>query len=248
MTHWAKMRSWLSMLGQDYEASTIAYRYYAKGSIPEDAVLKDHIGELLKGYAQILQQRPAIQQDSTQWWIFQANPKFYNIDDVIHDLPEITWMVKHEAMRASVGDRVFFWRAGREASVIALGTIVEEAKLRENLQAEEQYILNNERLGGTQYRVLVRIDERLQEPLLRTAIAADPRLKDLMILRFANYSTFKIAPHHADAILELIENIEQPPLQIPANSDRRVWIYAPGENAEYWDEFYGDPKSALGGR
>lgn len=24
------------MLGQDYEASTIAYRYYAKGQIPED--------------------------------------------------------------------------------------------------------------------------------------------------------------------------------------------------------------------
>jgi 5-methylcytosine-specific restriction enzyme B len=99
-------------LGQDYEASTIAYRYYAKGEIPEDAVLNGHIEELLKGYEQILQQQPERQQATTQWWIFQANPKFYNIDDAIHDLSEITWTVKHDAMRASVGDRVFFGEPG----------------------------------------------------------------------------------------------------------------------------------------
>lgn len=166
-------------LGQDYEAGTVAYRYYAKGKIPDDATLNDHLEELLTGYALILQQRPEEQQATTQWWMFQANPKFYNVDDAIHDLSQLTWTVKHEATRASVGDRVFFWRAGREAGVIALGTIIEPATLRENLSTEEQYLLNIERLGGAQMRVLVRIDERLHEPLLRTAIAADPDLKTL---------------------------------------------------------------------
>jgi hypothetical protein len=126
------------MLGQDYEASTIAYRYYAKGQIPEDAALNDDIERLLTGYDQILEQRPAEEQTSTQWWIFQANPKIYDIDSAIRDLSEITWTVKHEATRASVGDRVFFWRAGRDAGVIALGTIIEAAASRESPPIEQQ--------------------------------------------------------------------------------------------------------------
>jgi hypothetical protein len=197
-------------LGQDYEASTVAYRYYAKGNLPEDAKLNIDLEQLLASYEQILDQRPVEKQTSTQWWIFQANPKFYNIDAAIHDLQQLTWTVKHDAARASVGDRVFFWRAGREAGIIALGTIVEPARSRENLAAEEQYVFNPERLGGTQARVLVQIDQRLDEPLLRTTIAAEPRLKDLMILRFANYSTFKVPQHHANALLELIENTDRP--------------------------------------
>jgi hypothetical protein len=233
------------VLGQDYEASNIAHRYYAKGEIPEDAILNEDIEQLLAGYDQVLQQRPTMEQTSTQWWIFQANPKIYNIDGALNDLSELTWTVKHEATRASVDDHVFFWRAGREAGVIALGTIIEPPTVRENLPTEEQYLLNPERLGGAQSRVLVRVDRRLDEPLLRTAIAADPRLKDLMILRFANYSTFKVAPNHAEAILELIENIEQPAADI-ASKGRRVWVYAPGENAEYWDEFYEGGLMAIG--
>jgi hypothetical protein len=234
------------VLGQDYEASTIGHRYYAKGAVSEDAVLNDDIEQLLVGYDQILEQRPTMEQASTQWWIFQANPKIYNLDSAVHDLSELTWTVKHEATRASVGDRVFFWRAGREAGVIALGTIIEPATLRENLPTEEQYLLNAERLGGAQSRVLVRVDRRLDEPLLRTAIAADPRLKDLMILRFPNYGTFKVPPPHASAILEMIDNIEQPAAAMASETGRRVWVYAPGENAEYWDEFYEGSFMAIG--
>ena len=233
-------------LGQDYEAGTIAYRHYSKDAIPKDDVLNADLGQLLIAYDQILRQRPVLNQKSTQWWIFQANPKLYNIDAAIRDLPELTWTVKHEALRASVGDRVFFWRAGREAGVIALGTIIEPPTDRENLPAEEQYVLNLERLGGTQSRVLVRVDQRLDEPLLRTVIAADPRLKELMILQFANYSTFKLPPHHADTIQDLIDNIEQPPPDHAVEADRRTWVYAPGENAEYWDEFYERGIMAIG--
>jgi len=234
------------VLGQDYEASTIAYRHYSTGAVPEDAALNDDIDQLLTAYNQILQQRPAAEQESIQWWIFQSNPKIYNIDGAVRDLSELTWTVKHEALRASVGDRVFFWRAGREAGVIALGTIIEAPAGRDNLPAEEKYLLSPERLGGTQSRVLVRVDQRLDEVLLRTAIAADPRLRDLMILRFANYSTFKVLPHHADAILELIDNIEQPPPDVIAETARRMWIYAPGENAEFWDAFYEGGFMAIG--
>src|SRR5262249_35856743 len=155
-------------------------RHYDKGKIPEDPVLNGDLEQLLKGYEQILDKRPADKLEFTQWWIFQGNPKFYDVDSAIHDLSELTWTVKQEATRASVGDRVFFWRAGREAGIIALGTITERASQRESLPTEEQYLLSPERLGGSQMRVLVRIDRQLVEPLRRTTIAAEPRLKDLV--------------------------------------------------------------------
>src|SRR5262249_27272058 len=122
-------------LGQDYEASTIAYRFYTKNEIPDDQQLDRDLEQVLTAYDRIIQQKPK-DPSSSQWWIFQANPKLYNIDGAIHDLSELTWTVKHEATRASVGDRVFFWRAGREAGVVALGTIIEAATSREILQIE----------------------------------------------------------------------------------------------------------------
>jgi hypothetical protein len=205
----------------------------AKGAIPEDAILYGDLDQLLAGYDEILKQRATLEQPSTQWWIFQANPKMYNIEGALHDLSDLTWTVKHEATHVSVGDWVFFWRAGREAGVIALGTIIEPATVRETLVTEEQYVLNTDRLGGSQSRVLVRVDRRLDEPLLRTAIVADPRLKDLMILRFANYGTFRVSAHHARTILELLENVELRAPDAAVEMARRVWVYAPGGHAEF---------------
>ena len=53
-------------LGQDYEASTIAHRYYAKGEIPEDTALNDDVEQLLSAYDKILEQRPTLDQVSAQ--------------------------------------------------------------------------------------------------------------------------------------------------------------------------------------
>jgi len=233
-------------LGQDYEASTIAYRFYAKGQIPDDKILNSDLDALLHAYDRVLDRERELPSGKKQWWIFQANPKIFDIDGAIRDLSELTWTVKHEATRAAVGDRVFVWRAGREAGVIALGTIIEAALPRENSPDEVPYIIDKERLGGIQPRVRFQIDERLKEPLFRTAISAEPRLQDLMILRFANYSTFKLSPQHSAALIEMIDDIkDQPaaPLEGPAH---RVWIYAPGEDAEYWDEFYESGIMAIG--
>jgi 5-methylcytosine-specific restriction protein B len=234
------------VLGLDYEASTIAYRYYAKGEIPDDKTLNMELGLLLDVYDRVLKQRPIEAAPTTQWWIFQAHPKIFDIDSALRDLSELTWTVRHEATRAAVGDRVFIWRAGREAGVVALGTIIEEAVDRDISPDELPYLLDTERLGGLQARVKVRIDQRLDEPLLRTAIAAEARLKDLMILRFANYGTFKLAPHHAAALVEMIEDIEERPATTDREPHRRVWIYAPGENAEHWDELYENGIMAIG--
>jgi len=59
-------------------------------------------------------------------WIFQGNPKVFDIDDYLARYPElIYWRVSRYRQEISVGDRAFIWRAGADAGAIASGTIVE---------------------------------------------------------------------------------------------------------------------------
>ena len=141
------------VLALDYEASTIAYRHFAKGQIPNDRTLDEDLGRLLTAYDKALEHRSKIDPAINQCWIFQANPKIFDVDAALHELSELTWTVKHEATRAAIGDQVFIWRSGREAGVVALGTIIEGAIHRELPAEELPYAIDNERLGGTQARV-----------------------------------------------------------------------------------------------
>src|SRR5205823_7045995 len=99
--------------------SSDLYRYYAKGQIPNDRTLDEDLRRLLTAYDKVLEQRLTIDPATKQWWIFQANPKIFDIDAALRELSELTWTVKHEATRAAVGDRVFIWRSGKEAGVVA---------------------------------------------------------------------------------------------------------------------------------
>lgn len=59
-------------------------------------------------------------------WIFQGNPKKFDLDDYLARYPElIYWRVPRYQAEVAVGFRAFIWRAGPEAGVVASGTIVE---------------------------------------------------------------------------------------------------------------------------
>ena len=56
-------------------------------------------------------------------WIFQANPSIYAIDRALRDLPAIEWTVRQHRSDVHAGDRVYVWRSGSQAGVIAVGTV-----------------------------------------------------------------------------------------------------------------------------
>src|SRR5262249_55023168 len=107
--------------------------------------------------------------------------------------------------------------------------------------AEAAYALDRDRLLGPKLRVRLRIDRTITPPLLRSTIAAEPRLKDLMILKFANYGTFSVEQTHAEALLGKLEELDS-----QTGQGKRTWLYAPGRGAEYWDEFYESALMAIG--
>lgn len=59
-------------------------------------------------------------------WIFQGNPRKFDIDDYVSRYPElIYWRTPRYDKDISVGDRAFLWRSSPNAGVIAIGTVIE---------------------------------------------------------------------------------------------------------------------------
>ncbi|MCT7953531.1 EVE domain-containing protein [Ancylothrix sp. C2] len=45
-------------------------------------------------------------------WLFQGNPKYYRLRDVIRDSEQMPWLVTRYSKGMAVGDAVLSWQAG----------------------------------------------------------------------------------------------------------------------------------------
>jgi hypothetical protein len=55
------------------------------------------------------------------FWIFHANPRYYNLSAAIIELREMKWEVNQYKKEIHKGDRVFLWEAGKNAGVVCGG-------------------------------------------------------------------------------------------------------------------------------
>jgi 5-methylcytosine-specific restriction protein B len=65
-------------------------------------------------------------------WIFQGNPKYYDVIGAIKDLNVITWSVKQYQNQIKKGDRAYIWVSGPEGGIVASGVILCDPEIREN--------------------------------------------------------------------------------------------------------------------
>jgi len=73
-------------------------------------------------------------------WIFQANPKIFDINGAIAELKEINWKVSRYRDRIHAGDTVYIWEAGEEAGIIAIGKILSNPALIEDSEPEKKFL------------------------------------------------------------------------------------------------------------
>ena len=59
------------------------------------------------------------------YWIYQGNPKTYDIDTYLATHPYIYWNSPNHRQDVNVGDYVFLWRAHKNSGLVAIGQIVE---------------------------------------------------------------------------------------------------------------------------
>jgi HJR/Mrr/RecB family endonuclease len=64
-------------------------------------------------------------------WVFQANPKLYDIAAAIDAGIDTNWAMNQGRKLVSPGDRVFFWESGPAAKLLAIGRIISAVYERE---------------------------------------------------------------------------------------------------------------------
>jgi hypothetical protein len=150
-------------------------------------------------------------------WIFQANPKYYDIDSAVRELSDQTWLVAQSRNEIHVGDRVYLWKSGPDAGIIAVASVVTEPAEIFAAEGENKYNRAPERFAGKKLRVALHVEKVLSNPITRAQLKSHPTLSSLTILSFANATNFRVHPNQAEALDELIANDESP--IVP-----RVWI------------------------
>ncbi|WP_221563173.1 AAA family ATPase [Alkalihalobacillus sp. TS-13] len=142
-------------------------------------------------------------------WIFQGNPKQFNVDEYIKNNEVLTWGVrqKHYVEKINIGDKVFIWRSdgGKKNS----GGIIAHAEVASDVFEEDEYEVE-----------LKILEHRLNEKegmLLRHQLREIPETMSLRIIRVATGTNFFLEEDQYQRILKLWENpsIVEDKLELP---------------------------------
>jgi len=176
-------------------------------------------------------------------WIFQGNPKYYDIFNAINDLDVITWSVKQYQNQIKKGDRAYIWVSGPEGGIAASGIIKCDPEIRENGDPDPYDIFG--KVNTDEVPVVdIELTNKLTDSIIKKEdLLKDERLKNINIFSFYNATNYKLTVEQADTIDSII-NGTYIPVEAKErgksilSSSKRYWIYAPGHNSSKWEEFY----------
>ena len=166
-------------------------------------------------------------EEDSNCWIFQGNLKIYDVVNALNDNALKTWSVKTHKDSIQIGDKVILWVSGNKAGCYALAEVTSDVFDAKDDESEMRYYVDS-RTNEIGSRVSIKITHNLAtNPVLKDEIQG---IEDLSALKAGSQGTnFKATKMEYDTFLKLAEK---------NMTNRKYWLYAPGENANKWDEFY----------
>ena len=175
-------------------------------------------------------------------WIFQANPKQYDIVGALTALDEIRWRVPQYTDEVRPGDEVVIWRSGSESGVVGVGVVVTDPFESTVPLTEARFVRDKETEGNPETRVLIKVRDVDYVP--KSVLQLQESLREHQIIRAPMGTVFRLEQLEWDAIKTLLSvqppvfdgvSAEQPDVPLPyAWKDRRKDTYPlPGGNYEY---------------
>jgi frataxin-like iron-binding protein CyaY len=174
-------------------------------------------------------------EENSNYWIFQGNLKIYDVVSALNDNALKSWSVKVHKDSIQIGDQLILWVSGNKAGCYALAEVTSDVFEAKDDESEMRYYVDS-RTNEISSRVSIKITHNLAaNPILKEQIQG---IKDLSSLKAGSQGTnFKATKLEFDTFMKLAEkNL----------TNRKYWLYAPGENANKWDEFYNQGEMAVG--
>lgn len=178
-------------------------------------------------------------------WIFQGNPKYYDVVGAVKALDSIEWSVNQYPKQIKSGDVAYIWLSGSEGGIVAAGTITCDPEMR-NPVVDDPYTLSDTLHDKPHLAVDIKLERKfLNSVISRTTLLVDERTKKLEILTYPGATNFRVTKEQQAVIESIIDGTYE---RVPATADavitpvitnkKRYWMYAPGEGSRLWNEFY----------
>ncbi len=171
------------------------------------------------------------ERKQVNYWIFQGNPNVFDFETALRNEILTDWTVSAHKDKIKVGDKIILWITGNKSGCYALAEVTSEPYIKAN--ATDTNLWKEEDTSELKAGIRI-INNLVDRPILKDEISS---LEELSELKVGNQGTNFISNQEEfEAILELALN----------KSNKKYWLYAPGENAQKWDEFYQNKVMGLG--
>ncbi len=147
-------------------------------------------------------------------WVFGGTSQNNDFDMMVR-VDRLTWSVNSHKNLIAAGDRVYIYRFGNDAGIVAVGEVIEPTRSRGLIDQDRRY-LRGERFEAEADRALVRLIAAI-EPMLSRQDLIDAGLGELAALKAQGGTNFQVTPSEATAIEKLIESRTVAPEVAPAD-------------------------------
>lgn len=142
--------------------------------------------------------------DTPNYWIFQGNPKIYDIKTALADNAIDTWAVKAHKDKIIEGDKVILWVTGKDSGCYALADVISD--VYEGTDEENQlkyYADKNENVSASRVKIKVTLDCS-RTPITKEEINKIPKLKSLKV--GSQGTNFSATQTEYNAIVQLMNS------------------------------------------
>ncbi len=143
-------------------------------------------------------------------WIFQANPKIFDIIGELEDSRELShWTIRQHQGDVKYGDTAFIWKADAgegNAGIYAVAKVISDVVPLPAVWGDEYWRKKAD--IKVELRALIRYTRKLvHAPILKTRLAKDPILKDLKILSDWQHTVYPMTDSQCQALNKIITSL-----------------------------------------
>lgn len=150
------------------------------------------------------------QEDETGYWVFQANPNFYDLEKGLRDGLVDNWTVSAHKDKIKVGDQVILWSTGKQAGCYALAEVTEEPRRIGDLPDAHLWRVEDR----NSFKAGIQVTHNLVEnPLPKELVKETPGLENLKA--GTQGTNFTATRAQYELIKKMAENQATPPRPTP---------------------------------
>jgi hypothetical protein len=164
------------------------------------------------------------------YWIFQGNPKYYDVIGSLQNNHLQTWKVAAHKDKIKINDKIILWLSGENSGCYALAKVISEVGKIQNNADEISYYKSD--YNENEDRVRIEIEYNLyNKPILSESIKQE---ESLLNFKGGNQGTnFISSKEEYDTILKLVSKIKNIKLEFIG------WMIANDEGRFYFSKQFG---------